>query len=1050
VGKTTLLKEFRRIAEELGHVVAYVNEGVATNRVDDVPEAMHRLAEDLEQQGYKFDKFREQYKAYRVKKQEMEADPEAPKDMVGGVARGMTKMALDLGKSSIPVVGGMIDTDGVATKVGELASYGWERFRNKDEERLIKETLEVLTPLFLEGMKRIPSEKALVLMLDTYEVTGTFLDGWMRALLEEEFGEIKERLLVCIAGRQPIDRNAWADWETLIARSPLEPFTEAETRQFLASRGIHNEAIITEIWRLSSGGLPLLVAMMAANAPTTADAVVDCCELAVERFLKWEPDVGRRQLAQDGALPRVLNEDVVAVLGDGQFEWLKGCPFVLREGDRWRYHLVVREQMMRYHLQRSRKRWVEVHSKLAAYYDEMRTGLQLESKQAAEDEQWREWSLEWFYHKLCAEQQAGLSIALNGFLTALKASREFALEWATAMAQAGEAAQCEPIQCWGNRLRVGMVARNEKRYEAAISVLTALLAELTITENLRAVALDWRGCWYRWSEHAELGLQDLQQAVAIDGEDAEYWVDLADAYNGLKRYEEAITAYQKAIELDPKDAYPHNRLGDVYQNQEHYEKAILAYKRAIELDPNIDYFYNDLANVYRKQKQYEEAITVYQKAIKLNPKFATVHNKLGILYQEQKRYEEAIAAYQKASELDPKDAYPHNRLGDVYQNQEHYEKAILAYKRAVELDPNIDYFYNDLANVYRKQKQYEEAITVYQKAIKLNPKFATVHNKLGILYQEQKRYEEAIAAYKKAIELNPKDAYTHSNLGNVYQEQKQFDLAIESFQKTLSLPDSFGTPTTAHTLAHNGLGNVYKAQQRYEDAITAYEKAIELDPKDATPHCNLGILYQEQQRYEDAIAHFNQALEIDPSYVSAQESLGYFQYKLENYDASLQAFQAALNLQPDSSVFASNLGYLYLLQGCIEEAQERLTEVINDKPFDRAWLNLGLIQAQQGQIEKAKQFWQQGLHLMEKDEDTDDDWNNATRYVFTVAIGKPAEGLEQMQRLIDFGADEFVLRNALNDATILSRSSQPIEGVEQMIAILREALSKPKPLHTQA
>jgi hypothetical protein len=135
--------------------------------------------------------------------------------------------------------------------------------------------------------------------------------------------------------------------------TPLEPFTKVQAREFLGQKGILSEAVISEIWRLSSGGLPLLISMMAASAPKQVDAVVDPCVDAVDRFLKWETDGEKRQLAQSGAMPRVLDADIVAVLGDGQFEWLKRCAFVIRDGGRWRYHLVARKQMLRYQLQRS-------------------------------------------------------------------------------------------------------------------------------------------------------------------------------------------------------------------------------------------------------------------------------------------------------------------------------------------------------------------------------------------------------------------------------------------------------------------------------------------------------------------------------------------------------------------------------------------------------------------------------------------------------------------------------------------------------------------------
>ncbi|MBD1844022.1 ATP-binding protein [Cyanobacteria bacterium FACHB-63] len=62
IGKTTLLKQFRKITEELGQVAAYVDEGSQTNLVDNVPEALSRLASDLEKQGIELKKFQERYR----------------------------------------------------------------------------------------------------------------------------------------------------------------------------------------------------------------------------------------------------------------------------------------------------------------------------------------------------------------------------------------------------------------------------------------------------------------------------------------------------------------------------------------------------------------------------------------------------------------------------------------------------------------------------------------------------------------------------------------------------------------------------------------------------------------------------------------------------------------------------------------------------------------------------------------------------------------------------------------------------------------------------
>jgi hypothetical protein len=91
----------------------------------------------------------------------------------------------------------------------------------------------------------------------------------------------------------------------------------------------------------------------------------------VDRFLKWVEDTSKRRVAVNAALPRRLNQDILAVLVgeeqiDDTFAWLKEMPFVEKRGDSWTYHDVVRAQMLRYKQQESPKGWTELHRLLGA------------------------------------------------------------------------------------------------------------------------------------------------------------------------------------------------------------------------------------------------------------------------------------------------------------------------------------------------------------------------------------------------------------------------------------------------------------------------------------------------------------------------------------------------------------------------------------------------------------------------------------------------------------------------------------------------------------
>jgi len=111
VGKSTLLKQFSKAAQESGAAVAYTDESEAS-----VPEAMGRLAKQFTEQGYKLNQFTDRYRLYRQRQQELETDPEAPQGFSAMVGKTMAKAGIKLGRR-VPVGGAVLD-------LIESAAYG--------------------------------------------------------------------------------------------------------------------------------------------------------------------------------------------------------------------------------------------------------------------------------------------------------------------------------------------------------------------------------------------------------------------------------------------------------------------------------------------------------------------------------------------------------------------------------------------------------------------------------------------------------------------------------------------------------------------------------------------------------------------------------------------------------------------------------------------------------------------------------------------------------------------------------------------------------------
>jgi hypothetical protein len=418
VGKTTLLLRLQQIVESIGAVTGKTDE---TQR--DIPMVMAQLSEQIEQRGGELKQFNARYKVYREKRHELEADPDAPQGFPSLIGRMIGKGGLRLARR-IPIGGAafeLVEEEAVSTLVGDVATYVAKRLTNKDEVQLILEPVDVLTPLFLKDLQKVSEKHLVALFFDTFERTSTFIDGWLRNILEGEYGPAPANILFIIAGQNELDRNNWAPYEGLIARFSLDVFEEKEALDYLTRKGIEDEKIVRVILDLS-GRLPLLIATLAREIPKTTNQVTDPSETAVQRFLKWVEDSTKRNLALNAALPRKLNEDIISIIiDDGEprdlFSWLKSMPFVKANADGWAYHNTVRELMCRHKRHESSQGWTKLHTQLAEYYEGIQVAQFARAENSLRDINWQRVELEKLYHLLCTGINAHLPLALMDLLS---------------------------------------------------------------------------------------------------------------------------------------------------------------------------------------------------------------------------------------------------------------------------------------------------------------------------------------------------------------------------------------------------------------------------------------------------------------------------------------------------------------------------------------------------------------------------------------------------------------------------------------------------------
>jgi tetratricopeptide (TPR) repeat protein len=930
VGKTWLLRRFRQIAEDSGAVTACTDETES-----DIPAVMSCIAEQFGAQGHNLKSFAERYKVYRQRKKEIAADPETPQGFPGLVGRTLAKSSLDALQGLGPVAGvvaGAVDKEAFAELGGEFAGYVARKVKNKDEVHLVLEPVEVLTPLFLADLQKVAEEHAVALFFDTYERTGEFLDPWLRDLLEGRHGDVPPDIVLTITGRDGLDRNHWSPYEGALARFPLNPFTDKETRNYLTRKGITEESVIDVILNIS-GRLPLLVATLAAERPSDPVEVGDPSGEAVERFLSWVDEPERRQVALNAALPRRLNRDVLAVLtgeerAQSLFVWLKGMPFVEKRGDAWVYHEVVRNQLLRYKRQESPRGWADLHELLVRHYEELQDGLESEAEIGRKDDTGQRYALEVLYHRLCHAQQKELAAGLNGFLAALKAEDSFARRWAKVIEQAGKDNRNTRVQDWGEKLVSGMKAREANRYEESAEVYTELLGYSELEKAWQAEALARRGTNYILTGQYKEALVDFNRAINLAPEDARVITGRGITRMLMKCYDEALTDFERAVDLNPQDADIIAIRGVTYMHMEHYKEALSDFDQAIDLNPKDADIFATRAVTYMQVDRDEQALADIDRAVELEPdNLLGSSMRLLVLMQKGDKAEAAAACTVLARRAPEFIKQVRDVLNEVPSEVIRHQMG--PWTSSIGLEPDttqtmikefvglVDGDQESAAStveaeamalkgvMHHLEHQFEKALAAYSKALELTPSNPAYWVRRGLIYQETDRYQEALADFDQAIELTIDHAVPIACKAKTYRQIECYDKALADFNRAIDLDPVSDRYLYERALTHRTLGQVDKAQHDLTAAIERAQETYRKDSEDWKNALNLALYLLVDGRSEEAEHLYREAI-----------TNGVFPHRIREAIRDLEDFLAFFSDHSQAAAMRN------ALQNYLEEAEQ--------------------------------------------------------------------------------------------------------------------------------
>lgn len=149
----------------------------------------------------------------------------------------------------------------------------------------------------------------------------------------------------------------------------------------------------------------------------------------------------------------------------------------------------------------------------------------------------------------------------------------------------------------------------------------------------------------------------MRAAVARDGADGEFQLEMGRLQVALDRHEEALGFLDRAVELRPDDWHGHSVRGIALDYLGRYDVAQQSYRRALELAPDHPTVVNNLALSLAQEGRLEEAVTTLETASRHPAATVQVRQNLALL----KALQGDVAAAERGALRDlPPDMARHN------------------------------------------------------------------------------------------------------------------------------------------------------------------------------------------------------------------------------------------------------------------------------------------------------------------------------------------------------------------------------------------------------
>ncbi|PAA62172.1 hypothetical protein BOX15_Mlig000887g4 [Macrostomum lignano] len=452
------------------------------------------------------------------------------------------------------------------------------------------------------------------------------------------------------------------------------------------------------------------------------------------------------------------------------------------------------------------------------------------------------------------------------------------------------------------------------------------------------------------------GVQDLNQALAINPAMYQVYLSRAAHYACEGRYSKAVLNCNEALRLQPQCVRALLYRGSIKCRIRAYGLAVDDLTRAIAVDPTCALAYFNRAVCHGESRQPDLALRDYGVVLMLNDRrlrYRTLVNR-GLLYLTScSDPENALGDFLLAARDRPNDERLLHAIGTCYHRLRRLPQAVRAFSRALDANSNFYDAYIGRANCYLDfgsprsvlfaRRDYERVLMSDPRhlaarvnlafslqmdgrmraawdqlsaAIRFQPDSPKPWECRAVVSLQMSNLDGALADANEAVRLRPSSAESLVTRGVVQQCAGDRVSAMRDYQKAILAEPSF-------SLAYYNAANVYLQQRQYHQALRYYDSCIRLNPADEGAHNNRALTRGLLGDVDGALADASRAIELSPHMAHAFFNRGKLAVRAGNFDSAEADFSAALLIQPDDPVVlksrADCLGKLGKRQAAIED-----------------------------------------------------------------------------------------------------------------------------------